>query len=381
MNTKMILAIASLVFLAGCAREPEPKPSRAEAAPVRVHTVEAVSADLPGVYEATGTVQAKAATAIAARMTGYVREVKAALGDRVSEGQTLVTIDAREAETAIRRAEAARAEVRSAIPEADAGVAAAKANADLAQATFARMQELFNKKSISNQEFDEASARLKAAQANQEMARAKRTQLDSKLMQIEEEIRAAQINLGFADVKAPFAGTITSKTVEPGTLALPGVPLFTIEREGGYRLEAAVEESHLSQIRVGQSVPVQIDSGRRATGRVTEIVPSVDAAARTGTVRIDLPAMSGLRSGVFGRAAFPEPARKAILVPANALQMRGQVESVYVVESGIAHARLVTTGVRQADSVELLSGVVPGEHVVAPVPPDLMDGSRAEVQP
>ena len=80
--------------------------------------------------------------------------------------------------SSVRHAEAARAEVESAIPELDNAMAAAKANLDLAQATFQRMQELAAKKSISNQEFDEASARLKAAQANYDMARSRRAQLE-----------------------------------------------------------------------------------------------------------------------------------------------------------------------------------------------------------
>src|SRR5207302_6175864 len=106
--------------------------------------------------------------------------------------------------------------------------------------TFKRMEELASKKSISNQEFDEASARLKAAQAAHEMAHSKRVQLDSKLAQVEQEIRAAAIVRDYARIAAPFAGVVTAKSVEPGNLALPGAPLLTIEHEGGYRLEVSV---------------------------------------------------------------------------------------------------------------------------------------------
>ena len=83
------------------------------------------------------------------------------------------------------------------------------------------------------------------------------------------------------------------RSVEPGTLAVPGAPLLTIEREGAYRLEASVEESHLAAIRVGQPVSVTLDGvDRRIEARVSEIVPAVDAASRAYTVKIDLPAMS-----------------------------------------------------------------------------------------
>ena len=89
-----------------------------------------------------------------------------------------MTLDARDLDANLRRAEAGRAEVESAIPEVENAMAAAKANLDLAQTTFKRMEELASKKSISNQELDEASARLKAAQANYEMVRSRRAQLD-----------------------------------------------------------------------------------------------------------------------------------------------------------------------------------------------------------
>ena len=216
-----------------------------------------------------------------------------------------MTLDARDLDVNSRRAEAAREEVRTAVPEADSAVAAAKANLDLAQVTFGRMRELFQKKSISNQEFDEASAKLKAAQAAYEMARARRVQLDAKLAQADQEVRSTEVARSYARVLAPFAGVVTAKSVEPGSLAVPGAALFTIERQGAYRFEASVEEAHLAAIRIGQPVSVTLDSVDRALdSRVSEIVPAVDAASRAYTVKIDLPALPALRSGVFGRAAF-----------------------------------------------------------------------------
>ena len=124
-----------------------------------------------------------------------------------SEGQLLVTLDSQDLDTKVRRAEAAEAEVVSAIPEADNGVAGAKANLDLAQSTFKRMEELASKKSISNQEFDESSARLKSAQAAYEMARSKRAQLDSKRAQVRAGNPRRQYHARLcADLGAVFRG-------------------------------------------------------------------------------------------------------------------------------------------------------------------------------
>jgi RND family efflux transporter MFP subunit len=251
----------------------------------------------------------------------------------------------------------------------------------LAQVTFYRIQDLLNKRSITNQEYDEASARLKAAQAALDMARAKRTQLDAKMAQIEQEVRAAGIQRGYSEIVAPFSGTIITKSVDPGTVAVPGVPLFTIERVGAYRLEVSVEESRLSLARVGRTVSVTLDGiDRTFPARVAEIVPSVDAAARTGTVKIDLPSLPELRSGLFGRALFDTCGRKVLTAPSAGVMERGQLQSVYVAENDIAHTRLVTIGTRVKDKVEVLSGLNPGDRVIVPIPTGLADGAPIEIR-
>jgi RND family efflux transporter MFP subunit len=339
------------------------------------------SEEWPDAYEATGTVRARTASVISSKVMAYVRQVAVQVGDRVKDGQELVTLDAQDLDANVRRAEAAEAEVRSAFPEADNNVAGAKANLDLAQSTFKRMEELNSKKSISSQEFDEASARLKSAQAAYAMARAKRTQIDSKLAQVEQEIRAARIMRDYTRIAAPFSGVVTAKSVEPGNLAAPGAPLLTIEREGAYRLEASVDESKLPFVRTGQTVEVALEAlDRHLTARVSEIVPAVDAASRAYTVKIDLPSLPNVRSGMFGRAWFPMGARKVVAIPAVAMVERGQLQSVFVIDDGVARNRLVTTGRRRAKAVEVLSGLTEGEKVVSPIPSGLADGSRVEVR-
>jgi RND family efflux transporter MFP subunit len=372
---------ASIAMLSGCGgSEPQPKAASGQPA-IPVQTATVSIQQWPDVYEATGTVRARTVTVLSSKLMAYVRQVAVQVGDRVQEGQLLVTLDSQDLDTKVRGAEAAEAEVMSAIPEADNGVAYAKANLDLAQSTFKRMEELASKKSISNQEFDEASARLKSAQAAYEMARAKRTQLDSKRAGVQQEIRGASIMRDYTRISAPFSGLVTAKSVEPGNLAAPGAPLLTVEREGAYRLEASVDESRLPFVKTGQTVEVALESlDRRFPAHVSEIVPAVDAASRSYIVKIDLPAMPNLRSGMFGRAFFPMGARKVVTIPPQSLVERGQLQSVFAIEGGFAHSRLVTTGQRGQSAVEVLSGVSEGEKVVSPVPSGLTDGARVEVR-
>ena len=382
MEKLLATLLFSLFWLTGCRDAP---PNRRESAPspaIPVTVKAATMQSLPSVYEATGTVHARVSTAISSKLMANVRDVKVQLGDRVQEGHVLITLDSRDLDASARRAAAAREELRHAVPEADSAIAAAKANFDLAQSTFLRMNELYGKKSISDQEFDEASGKRKAAQANYEMMQARRSQLDAKMAQIEEDIRAAEVARSYAEITAPFAGLVTAKNVEPGILAVPGVPLLTLEREGAYRLEASVEESRLGAIRVGQPVAVKLDGfDRTLEARVSEIGPVVDSSSRSYIVKIDLPALPIIRSGSFGRASFEVGSRSVLTIPATAVTDRGQLRSVFVAENSLARTRLITLGQRAGDRVEVLSGLNAGDAVVTSAPRDIADGARVEVRP
>ena len=373
-----LLLILLVIWLAGCS-DRDVVTSREPSAAFTASIVTATSQQWPSVYEATGTVRARSSAIISAKWMGYVREVKVQAGDRVREGQLLVSLDTRDLDANANRAVAGREEVQGGIAEADSGVAIAKANLELAQVTFKRINELYEKTSVSNQEFDEASAKLKAAQAGFEMARAKRVQLHSKLAQADQEVRGRQVTRSYAEIQAPFTGIVTAKSVEPGNLAAPGAPLLTIEGDR-YRLEAAVEESKLATIQLGQLVFITLNGiDRRFDARVSEIVPAVDAASRTYTVKIDLPAVPTLRSGLFGRAVFRVGARPVLAIPSSAVTERGQLQSVFAVDGDVARTRLITVGEKANNQVEVLSGLNAGEKVVSPIPQGLSDGTRIEV--
>jgi multidrug efflux system membrane fusion protein len=377
----LLAVLASAVFSFSCGPAETHTKSASTTPTIQVQAATVSTQSWPDTYEATGTVRARTAAALSSKVMAYVRQVSVQVGDSVKEGQELVTLDAQDLDVNVRRAEAAEAEVRDAFIEADNGIAGAKANLDLAQSTFKRMQELASKKSISSQEFDESSARLKSAQAAYDMACSKRRQLDSKLAEVEQEIRGARIMRQYSRISAPFSGVVTAKSVEPGNLAAPGAPLLTVERQGDYRLEASVDESRLPFVKTGEAVEVALEAlDRHLPARVSEIVPAVDSASRAYTVKIDLPALPNLRSGMFGRAIFPMTASKVLALPAAAVAERGQLQSVFTIEDGFARDRLITTGKHHADLVEVLSGLSEGEKVVSPTVSGVVDGARVEVR-
>src|ERR1017187_4939326 len=124
-----------VLLLTSCGSEPARRAAQPQTPPVAVQVAAVDTQDWPTSYQATGTVRARTTATISSKVMGYVQRVSAQVGDHVREGQGLITLDARDLDVSLRRAEAGRAEVESAIPELENATAAAKANLDLAQTT------------------------------------------------------------------------------------------------------------------------------------------------------------------------------------------------------------------------------------------------------
>jgi multidrug efflux pump subunit AcrA (membrane-fusion protein) len=118
------------------------------------------------------------------------------------------------------------------------------------------------------------------------------------------------------------------------------------------------------------------------SGKVLQIIPAADATSRSFLVKIELPADTHLRSGLFGRARFPRGERSALLIPRDSLVTRGQLQGVYVVDANqIAGLRYVTSGKNAGEQIEILSGLQEGEKLVsAPGERDL-GGKRIAPRP
>jgi multidrug efflux pump subunit AcrA (membrane-fusion protein) len=381
MNRFLLVAIL-ILMTAGCSWQEAPLAAtgaQPTAVAVQIETVAA--SEIADIYQASGTVRARYTAGIAAKIAANILEIRVQTGDRVQADQVLIVLDRRDLEANLRHAEAASTEAESAITETENAIAAARANLELARVTHNRFQNLLAKASVSQQEFDESQARLQSAEAAHEMAVAKSRQVEARRSQAEAEVAAARVALGYATLAAPFAGLVAERKADPGSLTTPGAPLLALEREGNLRLEASIDESRLGLARIGENVAVEMDGlNRTVTGRVAEIVPSVDSATRSFTAKIDLPSLPGLRAGMFGRAAFGAGKRAAVLVPQSAVIERGQIRSVYVVEGDTARLRLVTLGETRDNRREVLSGLTAWEKMIVSPPPLLADGGRVAIQ-
>jgi RND family efflux transporter MFP subunit len=291
---------------------------------------------------------------LASQMMGNIIEIRVREGDRVYRGEVLAVIDDSQSRAAVDRATAAELAAQQQLVAADSDLA-------LAEVTLKRCQYLYEQKMVSQQEFDEVNARYQATLARRDIAQAGESQARAVLSQ-------ARTSLDYTRIRAPFNGIVTHKKADSGTLASPGMPIFTVEDTRRYRLEVAVNESDVRYARTGGQVSIVIEALGNAElkGKVVQIVPAADPESRAFLVKIELPTDTRLRSGLFGRAQFSRGEQPALLIPRSALVERGQLQGVFVLDQNkVANLRYVTLGKFSGSEIEVLSGLQSGEWFVA----------------
>ncbi|RQW78231.1 MAG: efflux RND transporter periplasmic adaptor subunit, partial [Geobacter sp.] len=272
----LLLLIAALLPVTGCGKSEKKGTATGGAQVIKGVTVEVVTAEvIPDLLEAVGTVRARNSASVAARVPGTVRGIHAREGDRVRKGQLLVTLESAEST-------AGAAGAKSAVVEADRGVDAAAARRKLAEATYERYQNLLAEQAVTRQEFE--GRQMERDVAIQEFARA-----EARLAQAREVSRTAGTVAGYTRITSPLSGIVTARGVDAGMTVFPGMPVLTIEEEGGYRLEVAAPESIAGKVKPGNPVMVTMGGATAPTaGKISEVVPVVDPLSRTFIVKVDV---------------------------------------------------------------------------------------------
>lgn len=329
---RLALSVSCITLAIGCGPKERAAHAPAITPPaVRVSVVEARPRPLPMFEEVAGTIRARVRATLEAKVSGRIEELPVRLGQAVKAGQLVARLDA--------------AEIRARLDQAQAAL-------QQAEQDWRRQKSLYEQQAASRSEYDAAQARYAMAQGAAEEARAMGA---------------------YVEIHAPFNAVVTRKFVEVGDLAAPGKPLVEIEDADALQLDADVPEALAGQIHL-DSLLTLTASGQAIEGTVSEIAPAADPASRTVRVKLDLPPKAPARSGQFARLRVPLGEREALRIPAGAVVRRGQMEIVFVARDGTAHLRLIKTGRRAGEDVEVVSGLEPGDQVVVEGVSQLIDG-------
>ncbi len=334
--TLVSLIILSSALL-GCNENPEALSRTSKEWTLPVITLSETT--LANEYTVIGSVISDQRIDISSKIIGYIRTLAVREGDLVKRGQLLLNLD--------------DVGIENAILQAQAGVDSARALSKDLSSDVRRFEKLFQEGSIS--EVKLRKTRLQYNTAQEGLASAKAA------------LATAQSQRQYSHIESPADGIISARYKQAGDLASPGVPLLTLESRDQLLFETFVAESQLPHIDVGDSVPLTIDNAAAdLSGTVAQIVHAGDPVSRTYKVKIKLPNIIGLHSGMFGRAHFKVGEAANLVVPRSAIIVKGGLDGVYVVDDNERiHFRWVRPKRQWPEVIEIAAGLKAGERIVA----------------
>ncbi len=349
-NSLTVVALAAVLALAACSR------GGGEATAASSLTVTLVAAERRQIDReivASGSVAAWQEMSLGVEVAGLrVANVLVEPGDKVVAGQALLELDRRTLDVQARQAEASLAQAR--------------ANAELAISQEKRGASLLERNLISTNDF--------------EVLRANRSKAEAQVVSAEAERDASKLRLGFATLRAPDAGVISARNVQPGQIVSGGGELLRLIRRGRLEWRAEVSENDLTRIKVGATVDLRGPSGDVVTGVIRAVSPSIDPQTRTAVVYADLEKPGALRAGMFAEGRVRVGKADVTVIPRQSVVFRDGYPYVFVMgEGGKVLQRRIDSGPPQGDSVEVRSGLKDGEKVVARGAGFLSDGDIVKV--
>jgi RND family efflux transporter MFP subunit len=348
-----------MTLLVSCADNKKEVSNTTKAIPVKVSGITADSTS--SFVTASGKIEAENSANLSTRMMGYVTKVNVKVGQKVSAGQLLVSINNTDLQ-------AKKAQVDASILQATAAYNNAKKDYD-------RFTALFSQQSASQKELDDITSRFEMAKAGLEAAKQMRNEV------------VAQFS--YSNITAPFSGEVTNTFVKEGDMANPGMPLVSIEGASRLQVTAMVSESDISNIQNGMAVKVLVKSiNKEVAGKVVEVSGSAKNTGGQYLVKINLNQTDkSILSGMFVNVQFPianktETTVKSdkVMVPENALVRQGQLTGIYTIgNENVAILRWLRIGKTFGNQVEVLSGLSANEQYIVSAEGKLYNGAKVKL--
>ncbi|WP_299789627.1 efflux RND transporter periplasmic adaptor subunit [uncultured Shewanella sp.] len=336
---KVALPLLLAAVLSACGAEEEVKEEEKYAVPVETTTV--IQGDVSSFYSTTATLEAPQEANVVTRISGLIESIEVEEGDRVTKGQLLAVIDAKR-----QKFELARSQAEVEIIE----------------------QELNRLKKMNNKEFFSADSMAKL-EYNLQAAIAKR---DLAALQVQESL-----------VRSPIDGVIATRFVKAGNMAKEFDELFYVVDQDELYGIVHLPEQQLQSLRLGQDAQIFANKHTDETvhAKVLRISPVVDAQSGTFKVTLSVPNQNAtLKAGMFTRVELRyDTHNNVITVPYNAVVNQDNEFALYVIDGDNATRRAVSLGYREADTVEIVDGLQPGEQIVIRGHQNLKDQSLVEV--
>lgn len=287
---------------------------------------------------ANGNIAAWQEAIIGSELNGLrLSNVLVNVGDVVKKGQLLADFSAETIEAEL-------AQAKGSLTEAEAQAKEAENNAT-------RSHTLLDTGALSNQQLDQYTSLAETAKARVEVNKA--------------AVNTQQIRLRNTKIYAPDSGVISARNATVGSIVSSGSELFRLIRQSRLEWRAEVVSADLPKIKTGMPVKVTAADGSSFNGKVRKVSPTVDIQTRNTLVYVDLPASSTAKAGMFAKGEFLLGQSDALSVPQQALVMRDGFTYVFIVKNNHVKQIKVQTGQRVGDSVQIISGLILDQMLVA----------------
>jgi len=319
---------------------------------ISTHMTETI--DLPIWLETVGQVHSQSAPTLASEVSGRITRVIADTGDTIEEGQLLAEVDT---STLLLQQQAAQAGVESLLVH----IATGERRVD-------RLNTLSARNLSSQTQLDDAREQLDVYRAEYKAAVA--------------QLALVEDSLAKSRIIAPVTGVIQRRLITTGDFVSRGQPLFEITRPKQLQAWLPYPETVALRIQVGQPAKIYspLTPGVFAEGEITDLQPTIGSGSRAVMAIVDLEDPGDLRPGAtLSGKVLVETHSQAVLVPNISVVRRPAGELVYVISGNKAEARLVKTGQREGDLIEILSGLKGGETIATDGAPFLTDGASIEL--
>lgn len=336
----MIILAVSIAWLAGGFNDKMPASSREHTQATGAQPLLVEPSVVTRTEQIAATISPLQDTVISARILARISQIHVRAGDRVEQGQLLVSLEQSELQARVAQLKQQKNAVTARLSEA--------------KKLLARAVELHEKSLLSTQELDKSQANFDALSADESAA--------------QESLNQAQTNLSFAQLNAPISGVVIERLAEPGNTAQPGTPLLSIYNPNSLQVEAYIREQLVIDLKLGDKLQVAIPSiNLNTSAQITEIVPAANIGARSFLVKASVDSTVELMPGMFAKVLVSTHKENIVKIPENYIQSVGQLTIVTVQTDNSVSRRFVRLG--QADElgdIEIISGLVAGETIVLP---------------
>lgn len=368
-------------FFWGCSKSKNQSVSAADTArlkPIEVKTTRVVERQVERFVEVVGTLKADQEVVVSSEVKGIIEELPVDLGSVVRRGQILARLSQKEFKLRVDQAEAALQQVRARLglrgdnthinPEQNSEVRQSKATLDEASLRYERAKTLIKNGDISQERFDAAEIGYRSAEAHFE---ASLDNFNNQIALVEQrvaELQLARKQLNDATILSPLDGTVSQRHVTRGEYIRAETQIVTIVKSNPLRLQAVIPEAAVASVHVNNPLTLSVDSypNRAFKGVISRMSPSLDEKARTLTVEATVDNQDGkLKPGLFAKVQLlVNKQSPAVMVPSQSLLNFAGLTKAFVVQDDNRIAeRVVKTGVKEGEYIEILEGVKVGERI------------------